>query len=103
MRRACSLSDLSVSPPNRLLHGPIQGTPSLCLTFSNLNCSFDFIFSFSYKSSIPTIDITVTFKLSDILFFRLILSNVYLFISIERKYIEVTRKRNGMKIFANMW
>ncbi|XP_071875768.1 WD repeat domain 62 isoform X2 [Bombus fervidus] len=24
MRRACSLSDLSVSPPNRLLHGPIQ-------------------------------------------------------------------------------
>ncbi|KAK0089384.1 hypothetical protein PV325_007542, partial [Microctonus aethiopoides] len=25
MRRACSLSDLSVSPPNRLLHGPIQG------------------------------------------------------------------------------
>lgn len=27
MRRACSLSDLSVSPPNRLLHGPIQGIP----------------------------------------------------------------------------
>nr|XP_034187108.1 mitogen-activated protein kinase-binding protein 1 isoform X6 [Osmia lignaria] len=24
MRRACSLSDLSISPPNRLLHGPIQ-------------------------------------------------------------------------------
>ncbi|XP_025602508.2 uncharacterized protein LOC105683743 isoform X1 [Athalia rosae] len=24
MRRACSLSDLSVSPPNRLLHGPIK-------------------------------------------------------------------------------
>ncbi|XP_011352120.1 uncharacterized protein LOC105287932 isoform X3 [Ooceraea biroi] len=24
MRRACSLSDLSVSPPNRLLHGPVQ-------------------------------------------------------------------------------
>lgn len=30
MRRACSLSDLSVSPPNRLLHVPIQGTLSLC-------------------------------------------------------------------------
>lgn len=25
MRRACSLSDLSISPSNRLLHGPIQG------------------------------------------------------------------------------
>ncbi|XP_077280150.1 WD repeat domain 62 isoform X7 [Temnothorax americanus] len=24
MRRACSLSDLSISPPNRLLHGPVQ-------------------------------------------------------------------------------
>ncbi|XP_025073629.1 WD repeat-containing protein 62 isoform X4 [Pogonomyrmex barbatus] len=26
MRRACSLSDLSISPSNRLLHGPIQAT-----------------------------------------------------------------------------
>lgn len=26
MRRACSLSDLSVNPSNRLLHGPVQGT-----------------------------------------------------------------------------
>lgn len=25
MRRACSLSDLSVNPSNRLLHGPVQG------------------------------------------------------------------------------
>ncbi|KAG5319785.1 MABP1 protein, partial [Acromyrmex heyeri] len=25
MRRACSLSDLSISPSNRLLHGPLQG------------------------------------------------------------------------------
>lgn len=25
MRRACSLSDLSISPSNKLLHGPVQG------------------------------------------------------------------------------
>ena len=39
MRRACSLSDLTVSPPNRLLHGPVQGTlrsflPSLHYKFT---------------------------------------------------------------------
>jgi hypothetical protein len=28
MRRACSLSDLSISPSNRLLHGPVQGISS---------------------------------------------------------------------------
>ncbi|XP_044579067.1 mitogen-activated protein kinase-binding protein 1 isoform X11 [Cotesia glomerata] len=37
MRRACSLSDLSVSPPNRLLHGPIQVSGKLSIKNSNVS------------------------------------------------------------------
>ncbi|XP_057331618.1 uncharacterized protein LOC130671623 isoform X3 [Microplitis mediator] len=37
MRRACSLSDLSVSPPNRLLHGPIQVSGKLSIKNSNIS------------------------------------------------------------------
>ncbi|KAK0176428.1 hypothetical protein PV328_000561 [Microctonus aethiopoides] len=37
MRRACSLSDLSVSPPNRLLHGPIQVSGKLNAKNSNIS------------------------------------------------------------------
>lgn len=41
MRRACSLSDLSISPSNRLLHDPIQGI-SHCI-----NINIDYIFSYA--------------------------------------------------------
>lgn len=41
MRRACSLSDLSISPSNRLLHGPVQGIAhrSVWIIFSHI-CSY---------------------------------------------------------------
>jgi hypothetical protein len=44
MRRACSLSDLSVSPPNRLLHGPVQGI----FYHLRMNNSENFIYIYIY-------------------------------------------------------
>lgn len=44
MRRACSLSDLSISPSNRLLHDPVQGI-SHCTNINTDNI-FSYIFHF---------------------------------------------------------
>jgi len=47
MRRACSLSDLSISPSNRLLHGPVQGISYIVL-YGQYILIFAFIFSKLY-------------------------------------------------------
>lgn len=51
MRRACSLSDLSISPSNRLLHGPVPGIfhrSVRIIFFLMLLCLMNYIFDELY-------------------------------------------------------